>query len=133
MKKLSYLLPLLLVVPLFAAAQGTVGESLGGWLGQVVNFINGVVVPFVFAIAFLVFIWGVIQTFIIGGQDEEKQKSGRQLMLYAIIAFVVILAFWGIINMLVSATGLGGQNLEDVPHFPVPGDPTGGGGPPGGI
>ena len=120
-------MPLVVFAPVVAKAQG-VGSELDTWLLGVVNFIDNVLVPFIFAIAFLIFIWGIIQTFILGGQDEEKRANGRQLMLYAIIAFVVILAFWGIVHMLVSATGLENQNIN-TPNFPVPGSRGGGGSP----
>ena len=36
-----------------------------------------VAVPLIFAVAFIVFIWGVFKFFILGGGNEEQREGGR--------------------------------------------------------
>lgn len=67
----------------------------------IVNIINNIVVPVLFAIAFIVFIWGAFQTFIIGANDDETKTKGRNFMLYGLIGFFVMVSIWGLVNILV--------------------------------
>jgi hypothetical protein len=100
MKKLGYLSAVFaLSFPLMAAAQvnATNVQNLGQGL---IGLINNVAVPLLFAIAFIVFIWGVFQYFIAGGHDEEKRETGKSLMLWGIIGFFIMVSVWGLVNIL---------------------------------
>ena len=44
---------------------------------DIVNFINNTLVPFVFAIALLLFIYGAYLYFIQGGGEDESRKNGN--------------------------------------------------------
>lgn len=110
-------------LPLITLAQ-TVTESgkIGGstidvYLKSIVGFINAVLVPFIFAIAFIVFIWGMFQYFIAGGANEEQRDQGKQLAIWGIMAFVVMISLWGIVNLLVATFTFGGQNVPKLPTF----------------
>lgn len=118
MKKIIVGAGLLFVAPLLALAQNTPADfgQIGGFVDTLILFINNTLVPLVFAIAFLVFIYGVFQYFILGGGDEEKRKEGRGLMLYAIIGFVLMVSIWGIVNLI--GTGLGFQGEEELRAIP---------------
>lgn len=120
MKFLARIIPLVAFVPMlaFAASDFNTGGQFSVFLSSIVTFINGTLVPFVFAISFIVFIWGVFKTFILGGHEEEKQKEGKQLMIYAIIGFVVMLGLWGMVNFVSNGLGFGGQNAPNLPRTP---------------
>ncbi len=124
MKILAKVLPFLLFavvllpVPALAVAELATG-SIGLFIGNIVRFMNNILVPLVFAIAFLVFIWGMFQTFILGGADEEKQKAGKSLMLYAIVGFVLMVSIWGIVNLVSSGFGLTDTGPTIIPRGPV--------------
>lgn len=120
MKKITYTLASLslLVLPLVSSAQ--IATSGGGGqfevlLTNILNFTNDVLIPFIIGIGFLVFVFGMFQYFIAGGANDEKKESGRSLMIYATLGFVLIIVFWGIINLLTSSTGLEGDTLDDIP------------------
>jgi hypothetical protein len=59
----------------------------------------------------------MFQYFIRGGANEEARESGRSLIMYAIAGYVVILAFWGIVNLLSNGIGLNNQQLNEVPQL----------------
>jgi len=99
--------------PVFALAQFGAVDS---FFDRILAFINGTLVPFVFAIAFLIFVWGIFKYFIMGGQDPDKQKEGKQLMLYGIAGFVIMVSVWGIVNLL--ASGLGLSQTETIQNIP---------------
>lgn len=100
-------------------AQGAdTSNELGAFMTNVLDFINSVVIPFILAIGFLVFIWGIFQYFIVGGANEEAKENGKSLIMYAIGGFVVILAFWGIVNIISNGIGLE-DTLDSTPEVPT--------------
>ncbi len=121
MKKSLLLAGAFLVLPGFARAQapaGTIGgNTLGDLLRRVIVFINDYLIPFLWAIAFLMFIWGVFQYFIAGGADEEKRSQGRQFVIWSVIAFFVMSSLWGIVNLLDGTFQFGNENTPDIPTF----------------
>lgn len=112
-------------VPSISLAQGSGGGIAGGndgeigtFLGNVLGFIDNVVIPFILAIGFLVFIWGIFKYFILGGANDEAKESGKSLIMYAIGGFVIILAFWGIVNIISNGLGLE-DSLDSIPTVQV--------------
>lgn len=111
MKKLSFI-GALLAFPALAFAQVNSINDAGR---IVIDLINNVAVPIIFALAFLVFIFGIFQYFIQGGADEEKRDAGKSLMLWGLIGFFVMVSVWGLVHIL-----LGTFNLNPV----APTEPT---------
>lgn len=112
MKKLGYIAAAF-ALPLFAFAQ-IEATSAGTLIRSVIAFINTFLVPLIFALAFIVFIWGVFQYFIAGGHDEEKREGGKSLMLYGLVGFFVMVSVWGLVNILVGTFRLD----ERTPSYP---------------
>lgn len=81
--------------------------------------INNTLVPLIFALAFLLFLFGIFTYFFsTGAQAEEKRQQGRKFMLWAIIAFFVMISIWGIVNILVrTIPGLEGAPRPCLPTF----------------
>lgn len=104
-----------------SAATGEINtEPIKAFADTVIRLLNGVVVPLIFAIAFIVFIWGIFMYFIAGGADEEKRKQGRDLALWGVIAFVVMTSVWGIVNIVRDSFDFGGKNRPELPGFGSP-------------
>jgi uncharacterized membrane protein YidH (DUF202 family) len=106
----------LLAMPMLASAQGAVLETDGGAFGDllrnILTFSNSVLIPFILGIGFLVFVWGMFRYFIAGGANDEAKEQGKSLMVYATLGFVLIIVFWGIVNLVATSTGLSGEGLE---------------------
>ena len=105
-------LPLIGQAQNFAIDSGGTGGEVAGFLTSILSFINGVLIPFILGIGFLFFVWGMFQYFIAGGANDEKKESGKSLMVYATLGFVLIVVFWGVVNLVASGTGLGEQDLS---------------------
>lgn len=118
MKILSKLAPLTFFAPFLALAQDPDLRYFGNFGEEIIGLIQGILVPLVFAIAFLMFLWGMFQTFILGGGDEDKQEKGKQLMVYAVIGFVVMTAIWGIVALVTNVFGVGGVEGINIPLPP---------------
>ena len=110
MKTLLKILPFTALTPMLALAQGEMGE-VSEFLSNIVTFMNETLVTLIFALAFLVFLWGMFKTFILGGSDEGKQEEGKSLMVYAIVGFVIMVSLWGIVNMLAAGFGFEGESI----------------------
>jgi uncharacterized membrane protein YidH (DUF202 family) len=95
------------------------GGEFGDLLRDILRFANDVLIPFIIGIGFLVFVWGMFKYFIAGGADEGKREEGKNLMIYATLGFVLIVIFWGVVNLFASSTGLEGDTLEDRPEVPL--------------
>lgn len=77
----------------------------------IINVINNVLVPVLFAIAFLVFLYGAFSTFILGanGKEDVKEK-GKNLMLWGLIGFFVMVSLWGLVNILTGTISFGNNS-----------------------
>jgi hypothetical protein len=123
MKKISRLAtPLALVAsctaPLFAFAQGFNTTAINSYtIGSsgIVGIINGLFVPVLMAVAFIVFLYGIYDHFIKGGANEESHTKGREFMIYGIVGFVIIVSIWGIVNLVSGTLNLGGGNNPNPP------------------
>lgn len=90
-----------------SAPTATVGVSLSVYLNYVTCIINNSIIPILFALATLLFIWGVVKFFFINVDEEPKREQGKQFMIWGIVALAVMLSMWGLVNVLRSTFGLG--------------------------
>jgi len=107
----------LFALPAVVSAQGFAasGGEIGVLLANIILFANDVLIPFILGLGFLFFVWGMFRYFIMGGADEESREKGKSLMLWALIGFVLIIVFWGIVNLVAGSTNWGGQTLQNIP------------------
>ncbi|OGG62402.1 hypothetical protein A3I46_02235 [Candidatus Kaiserbacteria bacterium RIFCSPLOWO2_02_FULL_54_13] len=81
-------------------------EVLNAFLVKVVTEIVNPVILLLSAAAFVVFVWGVFQ-FVVHGGDEAKRKEGRSAIFWGIIGLVIIFGAYGIINVALGTFSLG--------------------------
>lgn len=106
MKKFA-LASLAFLVPAFAfAASGGTVDSAQALSSFIISFINNILVPLVFAISFLFFIWGVFTYFIRGASNEEKRKESRNIIIFSVIGFAAMISIWGLVHILVGTISL---------------------------
>ena len=79
-------------------------------LGYATCIINNSVIPFIFAVAIVMFIWGAVKFFIINADEEAKRAQGKQFMIWGIIALAVMLSVWGLVGILRSTFDPNGDN-----------------------
>ena len=96
------------------------GVNLGiikGYSTSIINIINTVFVPVLFAVAFLTFLWGVYKYFILGADNDTERATGRDFVFWGIIGFAVILSVWGLVNVVMTTLNFttGGK----VPNYPT--------------
>ncbi|MFA6415108.1 MAG: hypothetical protein WC217_02525 [Candidatus Paceibacterota bacterium] len=109
-------------VPLISSAAISNISDVGSFI---INTINNILVPVLFAIAFIVFVYGVFKTFILGQGSEEAKESGKNLMLWGLIGFFVMVSVWGLVNIL-TGTVTFGNNTGPTSGTPKAGVQVGG-------
>lgn len=87
------------------------------FISYLISIIDRVIVPFIFALAFLAFIWGVAQAFIFNVENSEKRENGKKYVFAAIIGFFLMISIWGITRVLVNTFRFDAQNRPTIPHF----------------
>lgn len=102
---------------------GELGQ-IGTFFNDLFGLVNGTLIPLMFALCILAFFYGIFTYFIVGGGDEGKRAEGRQLMLWAIIGFVVMVSLYGIINILSDVIGVDEKNRELKGGLPTAPKPT---------
>lgn len=80
--------------------------KLQNLLGYFTCLINDSIIPFLFAIAIVMFVWGAIKFFIIDANEEEKRTQGKQFMMWSIIALAVMISVWGLVGILRTTFGV---------------------------
>lgn len=93
-----FLIPILLLVPHIAGAQSQ-PSTFGGFVDVILDLIQ-LLIAGIFTLTLLVFIWGVVQAWILNGGDEKKVDEGKQIVTAAVIGLVVMSGIWGIVALL---------------------------------
>jgi hypothetical protein len=89
------------------------------YLNQFIGFINNILVPVVFALAFLMFLWGIFNYYFAGekGDTSKTRDKGKDFILWGVVAFFVMLSVWGLVNLLVDTAGLPYNTNRPTPEF----------------
>lgn len=82
---------------------------------KILYIINSVLVPVLFALAFIVFLYGIVSKYIFSHGDPTKVAEGHKLILWGIIAFVVMISLWGLVNVVANTFGLWGYSAPRPP------------------
>ncbi len=88
------------LVPGKSSGTCTTGNTFQAWLNYFTCIISSSIIPLLFAVAVVMFVWGAIKFFIIEVDEESKREQGRQFMLWGIIALAVMISMWGLVNIL---------------------------------
>ena len=83
---------------------------------NIIYVINNVLVPLLFAVAFIVFLYGVFKKYIWSRGDETAVEEGHKLILWGIIGFVIMISLWGLVNVVANTFGLYGVGAPMLPR-----------------
>ncbi len=84
--------------------QETSGPKDLKWLiGLFISLLNRIM-PLIFTLALVVFLWGALK--FVRTESDEERKTGREFMLWGIIGLFVMFSVWGLVNILVNTFSL---------------------------
>ena len=101
------------LVPVGDDSCSTPGPKVDDLLCYITNIINDAIIPLIFSLAVLTFLWGVVQ-FVINSDDEAKKTKGKQFMIWGIIALTVMVSVWGLVSILSTTFGIDSSVLPKV-------------------
>ncbi len=82
-----------------------------------IGVMNGVIVPVIFAVAFLMFLVGVYRYFIASQGNPEKVQEGQKFLMWSLIGFFIMFSIWGLVNVLVNTLGFNYSLMPNIPFF----------------
>lgn len=120
LKKTAYVLTGILLPSItFAgeqAASAPAARQSGKTATQLLGDITGIIqaiIPILIGAALLVFLWGVLKYLF--SKDAKSKTEGTTFILWGIISLFVMVALWGLVNILQSSF-LGDTNPSDPPR-----------------
>ena len=63
------------------------------------------IIPLLFALATVGFIWGIIQYFI-NPENQEKRAEGKSYMVWGLVGLFVMVSIWGLVGVFSSTVGI---------------------------
>ena len=103
-----------LSAPLFAsAAAPAIPPTVLNFVGKISTQILNPLIALMFAVALLVFVWGVAR-YIWSPYDEKLRESGRRSMLWGIVGMVIMVSVFGIMSFIISSIGADAELLNYV-------------------
>lgn len=73
----------------------------------------GMVIPIIFILAFLVFLWGIFK-FMKNSDNTTKRQEGLSFMWYGIVSLFVMTSVWGIVKIATTTLGVDGTYIPKV-------------------
>jgi len=95
-----------LAVPYLAFAAASVGSIL-----TTIKGILDAIIPIIFVIALIIFLWGLAMWLLSAGDDAARAQA-RNIMIYGVIVLFVMISVWGLVRVLTSTFGLDTTNLQ---------------------
>lgn len=86
---------------LLAANFDTQGETVQSLFEKIKTLILSPIINFLFVVATVVFMWGVIQ-YVIAADNSSKTEGAKKQMLWGIIGLAVMSSAWTIVKILES-------------------------------
>jgi len=84
----------------------TFADFIGSGSTGIFGILNNIAIPLIFAFAFAIFIWGIVNYFFLKGDDETERAHGKQFALWGIVGLALLFSVWGLVNLLLSTLGI---------------------------
>ena len=68
--------------------------------GTIVPIVDNGIIPLLYALAFMFFLYGVGRFFI--SDSEENRKKGKDFAIWGFVGFFVLFSVWGIVKLLMT-------------------------------
>ena len=93
------------------------GSTICGVASTILYLINSVAVPLLFAVSFIVFLYGIADKYIFNA--EKVSKESHSFILWGLVGFAVMISIWGLVNVVANTFGLGGAYAPPLPQSPI--------------
>lgn len=124
--KTLFIISVVSISPILVYAESDICKNakmndVKGILTSLSCILSDYVIPLLFTLAVVAFVWGVIQ-FYLNPNNEEKRKKGKEFIVGGLIALFVMVSIWGIIKIFTTTFGFDENNAmksSQLPHIQV--------------
>jgi len=81
--------------------QGT-PKNFAELVGEFIGILS-LIVPLIFGLTLLFFIWKIVDSWVINAAEPKKVEEGKQYALVGVIVLVVMSGIWAIVNIIQSS------------------------------
>lgn len=85
--------------------------SLDSFIGKVTTMIINPLILFLFALAIVYFLYGVLE-FLMNQDNEEKKTTGKSHMIWGIIGLTIMMGVFTIMNIVLNTLNIRGIDPE---------------------
>ncbi len=99
--------------------------DLDSFIGNVDKMIINPLILFLFALAIVYFLYGVLE-FIMNQENEEAKTKGKSHMLWGIIGITIMVGVWTLLSIILSTLGISSSEINpkegtvNLPPFTTP-------------
>lgn len=87
-------------LPVVTLAQAVGGRpTLRTYLVDLGGFLSDIILPLLFSIAILFFLFNMARYFVVGGANDGERDKAKRNAIYAVAAFVFMFTIWAIVNL----------------------------------
>jgi len=79
--------------------------SLNGFIANVDSMIINPLILFLFALAVVYFLYGVLE-FLMNQENEEKKTAGKSHMLWGVVGITIMLGVFTLMNIIINTFGI---------------------------
>jgi uncharacterized membrane protein YidH (DUF202 family) len=99
------------MMDLFSTKIAYAATNLDEFIANVDNMIINPLISFLFALAIVFFLYGVLE-FFMNQENEEKKTTGKSHMIWGIIGITIMLGVWTILNIVLSTLGINKSEIN---------------------
>jgi succinate dehydrogenase/fumarate reductase cytochrome b subunit len=85
--------------------------SLNSFIGNVDILIINPLILFLFALAVVYFLYGVLE-FLMNQENDEKKTSGKSHMLWGVVGITIMLGVWTILGIVLNTLGISKSEIN---------------------
>jgi ABC-type multidrug transport system fused ATPase/permease subunit len=86
-------------------AHAALDDTVAEFMARVYDVVLNPLIGFMFALALVLFLIGMIQFFVNRGSSNEKANEGKQHMLWGVIGMFIMLSVFGIMRLIIGTIG----------------------------
>ncbi len=118
MKKILSLLATFAPALVLAQTEVPIARTIDGLLNWVI-YIAGRALPLLILAALVLFLFGIVKRFFLGGKDGADRAEAGKYILWGVVALFVMVSVWGLVNLLRGSFNLDNSNIPVAPAVPV--------------
>jgi uncharacterized membrane protein YidH (DUF202 family) len=85
--------------------------TLDSFIGKVDTLIINPLILFLFALAIVFFLYGVLE-FLMNQANEEKKTTGKSHMLWGIVGITIMMGVWAILGIILNTLGISEDEIN---------------------